>query len=237
MIKTFKVLSLLLDYPTKDLCAAVPDFRRVLDDEALLPAQARRGVEGILADLESLDIYELQERYVLLFDRTKSQSLHLFEHVHGEGRDRGQAMVDLLGLYDETGLELTTKQLPDFLPAFLEFLALLPLAEAVEHLGRPAHIYEALSKRLQEKCAPYADLLAALETLSGVTPEAATVQALLNEPEDDPNDLEAIDAVWEEAAVVFGPAAAPDQDAGCPVAEDMLARMAVPESAKAPEGR
>lgn len=233
MIKTLKVLSLLLDYPTKDLREAVPDLRQALDEEALLPKSARRSIEALLEELTSLDIYELQERYVLLFDRTKSQSLHLFEHVHGEGRDRGQAMVDLLGLYDETGYELTTKQLPDYLPAFLEFLSMLPMKDAIEHLGRPAHIYKALSKRLDEKCKSYADVLKAVETLSGTTPDEATVQGILSAPEDDPNDLEAIDAVWEEAAVVFGPQSAPDQDAGCPVAGDMLARMMDPEPGKA----
>ncbi|MEJ2459788.1 MAG: hypothetical protein P8Y58_17260 [Novosphingobium sp.] len=50
---------------------------------------------ALIDDLVTRDLYDAQERYVLLFDRTRKLSLHLFEHVHGESRDRGQAMVDL----------------------------------------------------------------------------------------------------------------------------------------------
>lgn len=90
----------------------------------------------MIEELASQDLYELQARYVDLFDRSRALSLHLFEHVHGESRDRGQAMVDLKALYESHGLEITASELPDFLPLFLEYLSLRPLEEAKALLGK-----------------------------------------------------------------------------------------------------
>ena len=143
MSMTFKVLSVLLNYPTAELQQAVPEMRKVLEAEKLLPRAEARALGRLLDEFETGEFYDLQERYVLLFDRTRSLSLHLFEHVHGESRDRGQAMVDLQNLYGEKGLELGISELPDFLPVFLEFLSLLPRAEAYDFLGQPAHILAA----------------------------------------------------------------------------------------------
>ena len=104
MRKTLKVLSAVLSYPTAELQAAIPEMRTVLDTEARLPRRNRDRLDRILDEIAAGDLYDLQERYVLLFDRTRSLSLHLFEHVHGESRDRGQAMVDLKALYERHGL-------------------------------------------------------------------------------------------------------------------------------------
>ena len=145
MAKTFKVLSALLSYPTVDLQQAVGELRTVVETEALVPAAIRRQLDALMTDIAGGDIYDLQERYVLLFDRTRSLSLHLFEHVHGESRDRGQAMVDLLAMYEDKGLAAVKNELPDYLPLFLEFLATLPQAEACDLLGQPAHILGALA--------------------------------------------------------------------------------------------
>ena len=94
MRRTLKVLSALLTYPTAELQAAVPEMRLALAREARLPPRNRDRLDRVLAEIATGDLYDLQERYILLFDRTRSLSLHLFEHVHGESRDRGQAMVD-----------------------------------------------------------------------------------------------------------------------------------------------
>ena len=135
MTTTLKVLSALLTYPTAELQAAVPQMRAVLDSEARLPQRNRDRLDGILEEIAAGDLYDLQERYVLLFDRTRSLSLHLFEHVHGESRDRGQAMVDLKVLYERHGLSMNSSELPDHLPLFLEFLSAIPEVEAFELLG------------------------------------------------------------------------------------------------------
>jgi nitrate reductase delta subunit len=207
MAKTFKVLSALLSYPSVELQQATADLRAVVETEALVPAAVRRQLDALLTDIASGDIYDLQERYVLLFDRTRSLSLHLFEHVHGESRDRGQAMVDLLAMYEEHGLAAVKNELPDFLPLFLEFLATMPQAEACDMLGQPAHILAALAERLRKRGSPYEAVFRALTALSAVKPKGEEVSALLALPDIDPLDLAALDAAWEEEAVTFGPGA------------------------------
>ena len=121
MRKTLKVLSALLTYPTAELQAAVPEMRAALDAENRLPQKNRHRIDRILEELANGDLFDLQERYVLLFDRTRSLSLHLFEHVHGESRDRGQAMVDLKALYERHGLFMSSSELPDHLPLSWSF--------------------------------------------------------------------------------------------------------------------
>lgn len=208
MAKTFKVLSALLSYPSVELQQATAELRAVVETEALVPAAIRRQLDVLLTDIAEGDIYDLQERYVLLFDRTRSLSLHLFEHVHGESRDRGQAMVDLLAMYEDKGLAAVKNELPDYLPLFLEFLATLPQAEACDLLGQPAHILGALAERLRKRASPYESVLRALVALSSVKPKGEEVSALLALPDPDPLDLAALDAAWEDEPVQFGPGAA-----------------------------
>jgi nitrate reductase molybdenum cofactor assembly chaperone NarJ/NarW len=209
---TFKALSALLSYPSAALQQAVPELRAALKEEALLCAADRRRLEALLMEIADGDLYDLQERYVLLFDRTRSLSLHLFEHVHGESRDRGQAMIDLKQLYENSGLELHAAELPDFLPLFLEFLATRPRAEAYELLGQPAHILAALAQRLRKRRSTYEAVFGALVTLAATKPKGDDVAALLAEPDPDADDLAALDAAWEDEPVNFGPGAASCKD-------------------------
>jgi len=208
MAKTFKVLSALLSYPSVELQQATAELRAVVETEALVPAAIRRQLDVLITEIAEGDIYDLQERYVLLFDRTRSLSLHLFEHVHGESRDRGQAMVDLLAMYEDKGLAAIKNELPDYLPLFLEFLATLPQAEACDLLGQPAHILGALAERLRKRASSYEAVLRALVALSSVKPKGDEVSALLALPDPDPLDLAALDAAWEDEPVQFGPGAA-----------------------------
>ena len=214
MIRTLKVLSLLLSYPTREIVAAAPSFAAVLDDEGLLSGGARAPLRRLSTELAERDLYDLEERYVLLFDRTRSLSLHLFEHVHGESRDRGQAMVELKELYASGGLEMPENELPDYLPLFLEFLATRPLGEAQGYLADIVHIVSVLGERLQRRNSIYAEVFAGLGVLAGAKPERQDVEELLGLPDDDPHDLEAIDRVWEEEPVTFG-GPGPDASASC----------------------
>ena len=209
-MRTLKVLSALLAYPSGDLQAAASELRAVLAAENLLPRAARIGVEALIDDIAGRDLLDAQERYILLFDRTRSLSLHLFEHVHGESRDRGQAMVDLIRLYEESGYSPTEKELPDFLPLFLEFAATRKPTEAIGLIGQPAHVLAALRERLAKRKSPYEAAFAALLALARVKPDAATIERLMAEPDPEPDDLEALDAAWEEEEVLFGPGAAAD---------------------------
>jgi nitrate reductase delta subunit len=207
-MRTLRVLSALLTYPTAEMLAAGPEMKAVLSREGVLPARNRAAVERLIDDLASNDLFDVQERYLLHFDRTRSLSLHLFEHVHGESRDRGQAMVDLLRLYEEAGYEPTASELPDFLPLFLEFASTRIPKDAVELVGQPAHVFAALRERLVKRQSPYEAVFAALIALSKARIDEAALAALRAEPDPEPDDLAALDAAWEEEEVTFGPSAA-----------------------------
>jgi nitrate reductase delta subunit len=219
MAKTFRALSALLSYPTAELQLAVADCWEAIEREQLVPAAIRRRLDVLIEEIATQDLYDLQERYVLLFDRTRSLSLHLFEHVHGESRDRGQAMIDLKAQYEQHRLFISASELPDFLPLFLEYLSVLPAQEACELLAQPNHILASLAERLRTRNSPYEAVFRALTALATVKPDAAAVAALLGEPDPDPNDLTALDAAWEEAAVSFGP------DAAASCKEGLIARI------------
>lgn len=223
MADIFKVLSILLSYPTEDIQASAVALGEALDADALLSASDRKMVAALIDDIATRDIYDLQERYILLFDRSRSLSLHLFEHVHGESRDRGQAMVDLIEVYERHGLSIEARELPDYLPMFLEFLSTLPVDEARELLGQPIEILIALRERLKKRKSRYAAIFCALEALAKGEPNPKEIETLLAEPEEDPNDLEALDRIWEEEAVTFGPDF--ENPGACPKAEDLLQRI------------
>jgi nitrate reductase delta subunit len=221
MTRTLKALSALLSYPSEALQAAAPEIGLAIHAEGLLSPRVQQALEPLLDVLWTQDVYELEETYVFLFDRSRSLSLNLFEHVHGESRDRGQAMVDLLETYRAGGFELGGAELPDHLPVLLEFLSTRPLAEARETLADAAHILAALAHRLRGRDSVYAPVFDALVEIAAEQPNAEALDALKAEAFDDPSDLAALDAVWEESAVTFGP----DPNAGCPATRDLLARM------------
>lgn len=206
---TFKALSALLTYPTEELVAAVPEVAATFAADATMSKAARRNLARLLVEFSTDDLFTLQERYVDLFDKTRKLSLYLFEHVHGEGRDRGQAMVDLARLYEANGLLAASNELPDYLPLFLEYLATRPLDEARALLAETSHILAVLEERLAKRDASYAAVFAALLSIAGAPRAAADVAS-----EDEPDDLAALDAAWEEAAVTFGPG---DNMDGCSV--------------------
>lgn len=201
---TFKALAMLLAYPEAELLAALPEIGAAIDGERLLPLRERSALAGFLAELKDRDLYDLQERYVALFDRMRALSLHLFEHVHGESRDRGQAMVNLLQVYREHGLELAANELPDYLPVFLEYLSQRPLAEAKANLAETSHILQALGSRLLEKGSGYATVFSCMLALAGES--GLDFSGRRAQPGEHAEDLEALDREWaEEPAFGCGP--------------------------------
>jgi nitrate reductase delta subunit len=221
MDRTLKALSLILSYPTAELQVAMPAIAEALTTDLRIAPEIRTAIARLTDDLAQGDLYDLQESYVMLFDRSRSLSLNLFEHVHGESRERGGAMVSLIETYRAAGFEPATTELPDHLPVLLEFLSTRPFAEAQDTLADAAHILVVLSGRLQRRDSGYAAAFAALSGLAGGNGDADAVAGMLAEPEDDPTDLAALDAVWAETEVTFGP----DPNAGCPQVRDMLALM------------
>ena len=215
-MKTLRALAALLSYPSADLIAAAGEIRQAIDSDAVVPPAERAALHRLIDDLAGGDLYDLQERYGLLFDRTRALSLHLFEHVHGESRDRGQAMVDLLKLYEESGYTPTATELPDFLPLFLEYASTRPPQAAIELIGQPVNVIAALKERLVKRSSPYAAVMSALLAISKARLDEKALAILRAEPDPEPDDLEALDAAWEEEEVTFGPGSA-DAKGACGV--------------------
>lgn len=224
MDRTLKALSLILSYPSAELQGAMPEIGAVLGADHRIAPDTRAALQRLADGLGQGDLFDVQESYVMLFDRSRTLSLNLFEHVHGESRDRGGAMVSLIETYRGGGFEPATTELPDHLPVLLEFLASRPASEARETLADAAHILEALGARLVRRDSGYAAAFAALFQLAGAQADTEAVADMLAQPDDDPTDLAALDAVWEETEVTFGP----DPNAGCPQVRDLLATMDVP---------
>lgn len=219
MARTYKALALLISYPEDAYRALYPAALQAIAEEGMLRLDDK--LKRLSEELAREDMLDLQSRYVQLFDRSRYLSLHLYEHVHGESRDRGQAMVELNKLYASRGVALSAHELPDHLPVFLEFLSLLEPREAAALLGEAVHVITALRDRLKKRHSPYAAIFAALAELADTDADPAVLNTLLAEPEDDPDDLAALDRAWAEEPVSFGP----EQAGGCPQAREMLSRM------------
>lgn len=208
--KLYKALGVLLTYPEQDLLDAVGAIEAICA-EARLSAETRTALDGLLEQLRSWELLDLQERYVSLFDRGRQMSLNLFEHVHGDARERGQAMVDLQTMYQQNGVLPTDDQLPDYLPMLCEFLSILPPEGARAMLGDLVVILSLLRARLEQRESPYAGVLAALVELAEAEVDEAQVQQVLKEdPPERPDDFEAIDREWKEAEITFGAGDAQD---------------------------
>lgn len=189
-MKTFKVLSLLLSYPESDWLAALPEFEAALKAESDINGDAAGKMAPLFAQLRETELIALQESYVATFDRNPSHSLHLFEHIHGESRDRGSAMIDLLGEYWKYDFDASASELPDYVPLFLEFLSLVDDAEALNLLGDAVHVIATIGRKLDANGSPYATAFQVLEALSPVE-----AQELAEPPVHD----------MDEAMEMFGP--------------------------------
>jgi len=214
-MQTFRVLSALLRYPEQELLNAADELIEVLEGEALLPATERCAVAAFIEELSRLELLDAQERYVALFDRSRSLSLHLYEHVHGESRDRGQAMVRLDQLYRLHGLEIAARELPDYLPLFLEFLSLLPERAARSMLADAVHVIAALAAKLHERGSAYAPVMAAVEALAAHPAAPHAVAEAVSALPAEADTLAALDRQWEDEAVRFTAGGAPETAAAC----------------------
>ncbi|MET1254438.1 nitrate reductase molybdenum cofactor assembly chaperone [Aliikangiella maris] len=197
-----KVLSRLLDYPSQDLFTAKVDLLTVVEQSVDISPQTKQQLTDFISNLVSKDIYDAQERYDLLFDRGRSLSLLLFEHVHGESRDRGQAMVNLLDVYRTNGFEIHSSQLPDYIPLYLEFLSEQPKEFAQEWLGDICHIMTMLSERLIERECDYCILFDALIEFSGFAVDRLEIAKAISKEERD-DTVEMIDKAWEDKEIRF----------------------------------
>jgi nitrate reductase molybdenum cofactor assembly chaperone NarJ/NarW len=190
---TLRALALLLGYPDAKLRSLLPALADAIDSEAALPVARRAELRSFIGEMERADPIELESRYVELFDRGRATSLHLFEHVHGDSRDRGPAMIDLTQTYEKAGLLLGPNELPDHLCVVLEFASTQPQALARDFLGEMAHILNAIFSALRKRESRYASVLAAVLELAGHKAEAVPVA-----------DDEPMDESWAEPVVFDG---------------------------------
>ncbi len=180
---SLRALALLLGYPDVTLRQQLPDLMSALDQEAAVPAARRTELRSLAADLSRRDPLEVEAQYVETFDRGRATSLHLFEHVHGDSRDRGPAMVDLAQTYEKAGLHLSAEELPDHLCVVLEFASTQPPQLAQEFLGEMAHILQSIFSALLKRGSPYAAAVAAVLELAGQRVQAVPFAA--DEPLDE----------------------------------------------------
>lgn len=185
----YKCLSALLCYPEAELIEALPELQEALDQWPELHAQ-RPALRSFLAYLRNTPLRQLQESYVLTFDRSRKQAMYIFEHVYGEDRDRGSAMVDLLAEYRAHGFELGDEELPDYLPALLEFFSHISAERARKLLGDAIHVIAHIGQQLHARHSPYGAVFDAIVALSPVAP-----QPLVEPPVRD----------MDEAMETFGP--------------------------------
>jgi nitrate reductase delta subunit len=219
MRTTLKAFAALLGYPSQELKDNAGEVAEAIRSEGALPRAALRRLQPLL---------DSQSAYSELFDRSRSLSLHLFEHVHGDSRERGQAMIDLGQQYIESGFYLEASELPDFIPVFLEYASFLPPGEARETIGQPAHVFAALAERLEKRGSDYAAIFHGLVALAGARPDMAAVAGVdENTPPVDPD----VEDDWEETPVSFSAHAA--HEMGGPTGP--VARIRAANRAKAQE--
>lgn len=190
---TLRVLARLLSYPDAELRGNLGDLSAALHSEQALSATRLGELDALLKSMRVRDPIEMEADYVQLFDRGRSTSLHLFEHVHGDSRDRGPAMIDLAQTYEKAGLYLAEGELPDYLPVVLEFVSTQPAREARAFLGEMTHILNAIFSALVKRESAYASVLGALLEIAG---EKAQAVKVAEEPP--------LDESWEEPAVFGG---------------------------------
>lgn len=197
---TLRAFAALLGYPSEALKDHIGEVREAIRDSAI-GGGGRSLLEPLLRRFEDEDLLDLQATYSELFDRSRSLSLHLFEHVHGDSRERGPAMIDLGQQYVESGFYLEAGELPDFVPVFLEYASCLSPSEAREMIAQPAHVFAALGERLDKRGSDYAAVFHCLVSLAKARLQADERAVIdQNTPPEDASD---IDAEWEEAPVSF----------------------------------
>jgi len=188
----FKALSALLSYPTAELREALPEIAAVIATSPLIAPPERNELSALIDEIGEKDLLAAEESYVDLFDRGRALSLHLFEHLHGDGRERGEAMVELKQLYAAAGFVLAARELPDYLPVVLEYLSHRNIAEARDMLTDCAHILTAIGRSLVARRSRYAAVIQALLVMAGEQPiDSAKIPPVHERPE-------ALDHDWAE---------------------------------------
>ncbi len=205
MSLTLRAIARLLSYPDAELRANLNELRAALHAEAAIAPARLAEIDALITSLGTQSAIDAEADYVQLFDSGRRTALHLFEHVHGDSRDRGPAMIDLAQTFEKAGLYLADGEMPDHLPVVLEYASTQPPREAREFLAEMAHIFNVIFSALDKRHSRYASVLGALIELAGETAHAVKV------PDEEP-----IDQSWEEPAAFDGCSTAGQSRAGQP---------------------
>lgn len=190
---SLRVLARLLAYPDAELRGQLAEMREALHADKVVTPSRQAELNDLISVLQHGDVLDNEAQFVEIFDRGRATSLHLFEHVHGDSRERGPAMIDLAQTYEKAGLFLAEGEMPDYLPVVLEFVSTQPPKEARAFLGEMAHIFNAIFNALQQRESRYASILGALLEIAGE--KAHPVKVIPDEP---------LDKAWEEPVVFDG---------------------------------
>ncbi len=206
-MRTLRVLAKLLAYPDAEILAQMSALKGVLVEDDFLKPKTLKPLIAFMDRLAHADLMQSQEDYVELFDRGRAHCLHLFEHVHGESRFRGQAMVELSERYAEMGLQIGTGELPDYLPLFLEFISICEPEEGLETLAQSAPIIGMIGEKLRRKKSDYAAIMDAVVALSGAKLNKAEIRKAADAALPNIKTLDELDEQWQEPEAFGG---APD---------------------------
>lgn len=206
-MRTLRVLSRLLVYPNAEILSQIDALKEVLVEDNFLKAKTLKPLIAFMDQLGAKDLMDAQEQYVELFDRGRAHCLHLFEHVHGESRFRGKAMIDLAERYAEMGLEVGTGELPDYLPVFLEFISICPVEDGQETLTQAAPVIATIGEKLSRQGSGYSSVMTAIVELSGAKLKKADIMKAADAALPNIQTLDELDEEWQEPEAFGG---APD---------------------------
>jgi len=203
-MRSLRVLSRLLTYPNAELLSQTGALKDVLIEDGFLKKKTMRKLSEFLDEFGSTDLMQAQENYVEIFDRGRAHCLHLFEHVHGESRFRGQAMLDLSDRYAEKGLVVGVSELPDYLPVFLEFISICEPEEGLETLAQAAPVIATIGEKLKRKKTGYQHIFAAIVELSGAKLNAQDIEKAADASLPNIKTLDELDEEWKEPEAFGG---------------------------------
>ncbi len=203
-MRSLRVLSRLLVYPNAENFGHLSELKDVLVEDGFLKAKTLKNLSAFIDELAGQDLMQAQENYVELFDRGRAHCLHLYEHVHGESRFRGQAMIDLSNRYAEKGLIVGVGELPDYLPVFLEFISICEPEEGLETLSNAAPIIAMIGEKLKRAKSGYASVFSAIVELSGAKLNPAEIQKAADAALPNIQTLDELDEAWEEPEAFGG---------------------------------
>ncbi|MEB3774838.1 MAG: nitrate reductase molybdenum cofactor assembly chaperone [Desulfurococcales archaeon] len=121
---TLKTLSILFSYPGEELYELASNIDALYE---LLSSEDKEAARLIREFLEGVDIDKIDEVYVSIFEMPAKCSLYSHTYIVKEKEgELGRFLLEIKGHYKVKGYDIqVTKEIPDYLPAMLEFLSII----------------------------------------------------------------------------------------------------------------